>query len=500
MNRRHKTDPGKPVWGKTLIPVVIAAVLGGAAGMVTARVEPGLSGPVTAPAVQIRQPGFADLVDAVKPAVVNISVEGRIGARARAAMPDLEGLPPFFRRFFEDFGPHRDHERRRARKVRAVGSGFLISAEGHVVTNHHVVEGAEKITVVLNDGARLQAQRVGSDPKTDLAVLKVDGGEDLPYLAFGDSGKARAGDWVLAIGNPFGLGGTVTTGILSARGRDIRSGPYDDFLQIDAPINKGNSGGPLFDLQGRVIGVNSAIYSPNGGSVGIGFAIPASQARPVVEQLIAHGRVERGWLGVRIQAIGEDMADALGLEAPVGALVTQVEPDSPAEAAGLRTGDVILALNGRDITDIRDLTRRVADVSPGRAGRIKIMRNGESMELTAHIGKADQTPAQADASEAQPAQGRLGVTVAPLTDELRKRLGLNEDQTGAVITQVDPDGVAAKKGLQSGDVIAKVDDRGIASPRDVVEAVEEAEQSGKEQILVLMIRDGSPRFLALRIG
>ena len=499
MNQRTKTNPCRSVWRKTLISMAAAAVLGGAAGMVTARVDR-VPGPVAAPAVQIPQPGFADLVDAVKPAVVNISVEGRIGARARAAMPDLDGLPPFFRRFFEDFGPHRDPERHRSRKVRAVGSGFLVSAEGHVVTNHHVVEDAEKITVVLNDGKRLEAERVGSDPKTDLAVLKVDADSDLPYLSFGDSGKARAGDWVLAIGNPFGLGGTVTTGILSARGRDIRSGPYDDFLQIDAPINKGNSGGPLFDLQGRVIGVNSAIYSPNGGSVGIGFAIPASQAEPVVEQLIAHGRVERGWLGVRIQTIGEDMADALGLEAPVGALVAQVEPDSPAEAAGLKAGDVILALNGRDITDVRDLTRRVADVPPGQDGRIEIMRNGRSLELTVRIGKADRQLAQADAAEAQPAQGRLGITVASLTDELRERLGLNKDQTGAVVTAVDPDGAAAKKGLEPGDVIARVDDRGIASPRDVVEAVEAAEKSGRERILMLMIRDGNPSFLALRIS
>ena len=493
MHQDKPTTPCRPAWRKTLTLVVIAALLGGGVGPTAARVDQ-KPAPVSAPAVPIQQPSFADLVEAVKPAVVNISVEGKVAA----ATPNLETLPPPLRRFFEDFSPQKGGPGI-ARKIQAAGSGFLVSAEGHVVTNHHVVKDAEKITVVLNDGKRLEAALVGSDPKTDLAVLQVDADRNLPYLAFGDSGTARAGDWVLAIGNPFGLGGTVTTGILSARGRDIQAGPYDDFLQIDAPINKGNSGGPLFDLQGRVIGVNSAIYSPNGGSVGIGFAIPAEQAAPVVEQLIARGRVERGWLGVRIQSVGEDMADALGLEAPAGALVVQVDSDSPAQEAGIEIGDVILALNGEAIDDIRDLTRRVANVPPGQDSRIRILRNGESLALTARIGKADRTLAEAKA-EAQPAKGKLGMTVGPLTDTAKKRLGLEADQSGAIITAVEPDGPAARKGLKSGDVITRVGDQNITQPQDVVTAVEAAEQSGKAQILMLVLREGVPRFLALRLS
>ena len=336
--------------------------------------------PAQANALKSVLPSFAPLVRATQPAVVTIRVEGRSGA-------SQSGIDPEMREFMERFFGRDFDNDRGGRQVRGLGSGFIINRNGFVVTNHHVIEGGDRITVLVGGSKEYTAELVGSDPKTDLAVLRIDAGGNLPTVPWGNSEKVEVGDWAIAIGSPFGLGSSVTAGIVSARGRNIRSGPYDDFLQVDAPINRGNSGGPLFDQQGRVIGVNTAIFSPSGGNVGIAFAIPANQARDVVEDLIDDGSVDRGWLGVSIQPVTSEVAEAIGLSNPAGALVAELVADGPAENGGLRRGDVILTFDGRQIETVRDLTRTVADTDPGKRAKVRVFRRGAEQTITVRTGR-----------------------------------------------------------------------------------------------------------------
>jgi serine protease Do len=382
-----------------------------------------------------------------------------------------------------------------------MGSGFIIDPNGLVVTNNHVIEGATEIFITMNDGKRHQAELVGRDPKTDLALLKIEVGEDLPYADFGDSESTRAGDWVIAIGNPFGLGGTATTGIVSARGRDIQAGPFDDFLQIDAPINQGNSGGPLFDTAGRVIGVNTAIFSPNGGNVGIGFAIPASQVEPIIEQLKTDGHVERGWLGVQIQRIDDEIAEGLGLEDTTGALVASVVPDSPADTAGLEPGDVIVGFEGEKIEDIKDLTRQVAAEQPNSEVELEVWRDGRTVEIEVDLGENPSDLAvNAGSTRVDGSAGGLGLSMLPLTPENRQRYGIDEDVDGALVADVAPGSPAARKGLRPGDVILRVGQDEVSNPSDVVKKVERLQQDERPSVVFQIARGGDQRFVAVPLA
>ncbi len=449
---------------------------------------------------------YADLVEAVVPAVVYVEVERK--APEMAAQPEIPPeLRRFFRRFFGPDVPFPDEPPQPPAppgprgpggpRAEAVGSGFIVSPEGHVVTNAHVARGAETITVSLQDGRKLQAEVVGLDDKTDLAVLKLPGGGPYPYVEFGDSDRVRVGDKVIAVGNPFGLGGTVTAGIVSATKREVGVGPYDDFLQIDAPINRGNSGGPTFDLDGNVIGVNTLIFSPSGGNVGIGFAIAANLAKDVVTQLIEKGSVERGWLGVVIQPVDEDIAKALGLEEAKGALVNSVQAGSPAERAGIRAGDVVVAFEGREIGDPRDLARVVADAGPGRKAEVTIVRDGRTQVVEVELGTMPASETVAEASEAAPAKARLGVAVRPLTPEDRDQLGLAPEVSGVLVVSVEDGSPAAEKGIRAGDVVVSVDGREVSSAEDVRSAVEAAVEAGKKAILLRVVRENQPRFVAV---
>jgi serine protease Do len=382
----------------------------------------------------------------------------------------------------------------------ATGSGFIIEPDGMIVTNNHVVEGADKITVTLSDKREFDARLVGNDPATDLALLKIDA-TGLPVVKFGDSDKVRVGDPVIAVGNPFGLGGTVTAGIVSAKDRSIGAGRYDDFLQIDAPINHGNSGGPTFNTKGEVIGVNTAINSPTGGNVGIGFAIPSNLVAHVVKELEGQGYVERGWLGVQIQAIDEDLAKSLGLDEPKGALVAQVTPDSPAAKAGLERGDVILEYAGQPIGDLRTLTRAVGDTDPGTEAKIVVWRDGGKKTLESEIAQMpgqDQVMAMAgDRQSEQSDTPKLGVMLAGLTPDVREQLDLPAGMEGVVITDVQPGSPAAEKGLQRGDVIIEANRKQVSDPKMVADAVREVAKSGDKAILLLVQRDGQDRFVAI---
>jgi serine protease Do len=449
---------------------------------------------------------FADVIEAVKPSVVNISTSMTAGPMTGNGPPHQMPFPPgspfedFFRRFFEQQSMRSGANR--APVVQGMGSGFIVDPEGFVVTNNHVIEGAEEITVTLNDGERHPAKLLGSDPKTDLALLKIETDEALPYARLGDSDATRVGDWVIAIGNPFGLGGTATTGIVSARGRDIQSGPFDDFLQIDAPINRGNSGGPLFDLTGRVIGINTAIFSPNGGNVGIGFAIPAKQAEPVLAELRSSGRVERGWLGVQIQAVNEDIAAGLGLDEEHGALVAEVVPDSPAERAGLRSGDVIVGIEGQEVESLKDLTRAVADVQPGEKAEIEVWRNGKRESLGVVIGESPEQVATARSSnlEDSPAVGRLGLTLGELTPESRQRYRVDSDLQGALVTGVEPGSAAAQTGLRTGDVLVMVGQTPVSGPAEAVREIEEVISSERDRVVLQVARGEGRRFVVVPVA
>lgn len=455
--------------------------------------------------------GFAELVKAVKPAVVTISIttdhgivknEQRFGRRP----PELDD---FFRRFFGDTPEwqSKPNSPKPDQKPTAAGSGFIVDSNGLVVTNHHVIEGADEIEIVLDDGTRYEATLKSHDQKTDLALLKIKADKPLPFVKFGDSDSAQVGDWVVAIGNPFGLGGTTTSGIISARGRDIQAGLLDDFIQIDAPINRGNSGGPLFNTKGEVIGVNSMIFSPNGGNVGIGFAIPASMASDVIAQLRDHGVVQRGFLGVHIQTVSQEISDSIGLEKPIGALVTQVVPESPAAKAGLESGDVILTYDGKEVTKMRDLPKLVALTKDQTRVKVKIWRNDKPRILRVTISNKkeeeietaateEETPKRSERSEF----AKLGLSVSKLTRGNREQYGIEAETNGVVITAVDSGSTAARRGLGEGDVITRIDNRQINSVTGMKTALKAARKAKKKSVLLLVARNGNARFLVLPLG
>ena len=437
-------------------------------------------------------PSFATLVERVQPAVVSVKIKIE---DASAHSDDLSGqmnnLPPEARHFFEQFGTPFGNGSNFAQRRNIVGegSGFFISADGYVVTDYHVVENAKTVTVTTNDGTTLDAKVIGTDPKTDLAVLKVTEKGDYPFVSFAKE-TPRVGDWVVAIGNPFGLGGTVTAGIISAEGRDIDNSPYDQFLQIDAPINKGNSGGPTFNLKGEVVGVNTAIFSPSGGSVGVGFAIPASTADNVIDSLEHGGVVERGYLGVMIQPVRQDIADALGLKAAAGALVDKAEPGTPAAEAGLKSGDVITELNGRPIKDAADLTRQVGMSKPGEKVEIAFLRDGANKTVSLMLAaQKDKQTAMAGAAQNEGAL-KLGVQLAPAN-----QMAGAGDQ-GVAIVNVDPDGVAANKGLTDGDVILDVGGKAVSQPSEVNAEIAAAQHGGKKAVLMRIKTAQGERFVA----
>jgi serine protease Do len=459
------------------------------------------------PAAVVSSGSFADVVETVSPAVVNIMVTQvseaaptmglqRFGApQGRGRGDQQDQLEEFFGRFFD--APQQQQQQPQ-RKVEGQGSGFIVDANGYIVTNNHVVDKATKIVVTTHDGRKLDATLVGHDPKTDLAVIKVNE-TGLAHVAFGDSDKSRVGDWVLAIGNPFGLGGTATAGIISARGRDIQSGPYDDYLQIDAPINFGNSGGPVFNVGGEVVGINTAIFSPNGGNIGIGFAIPANQAKGVIAQLRENGSVERGWLGVQIQDLDDELAASLGLEHQKGALVADVVGDGPAQHAGVLAGDVITKFNGHEIDGAHALSRVVADANPSQNANVTVFRDGKSRELKVKLGEAAKGEQVAAAASGHPngdSADALGLTLRGLTDEDKSQLGLPSSLHGALVVGVDDDSAAADKGLQPGDVITKVNQKDVSTVAAAVTALNAA-KADKSRALLLVRRGDSQRFVAL---
>jgi serine protease Do len=444
--------------------------------------------------VSQRPVGFGDVVEKVKPAVVAVRVKREDGAKMMNFDGDSNSM---MERFFKRFGmPEGGNAPNSARPVTAQGSGFFISADGYAVTNHHVVEKGQSVEVIVDDGKTYTAKIIGTDPRTDLALIKVDGRNDFPYVKLADKAP-RIGDWMVAVGNPFGLGGSVTAGIVSARGRDIGAGAYDDFIQIDAPINQGNSGGPSFDMDGNVIGVNTAIYSPSGGSVGIAFAIPADTVKSVVAQLKDQGFVKRGWIGVQIQPVTADIADSIGLKKAEGALIVEPQANSPATKAGLLAGDVVTAVNGETIKDARGLARHIGAMAPGATAKLAVWRKGEEKTITLTLG---ELPKQGEArAEAAPASGaneapKLGLMLAPAS-----QVG-GGGNDGVVVTQVQPDGIAAEHGLKAGDVILEVAGQKVATPADVRNAIGDAHKNGKRSVLMRLKSDDAVKFVAVPLA
>ncbi|WP_095590542.1 DegQ family serine endoprotease [Actibacterium ureilyticum] len=444
---------------------------------------------------------FADLAAKISPSVVNITTSTTVAASTGPGPVVPEGSP--FEDFFRDLVPDGNNSGPRPRRSQALGSGFVISEDGFIVTNNHVIEKADEILIEFFEGGELEATVVGTDPNTDIALLKVESDDPLPFVSFGDSDLMRVGDWVMAMGNPLGQGFSVSAGIVSARNRAL-SGTYDDYIQTDAAINRGNSGGPLFNMDGEVIGVNTAILSPNGGSIGIGFAMSAAVVTKVVDQLKEFGETRRGWLGVRIQDVDADMAEAMGLDQARGALVSDV-PEGPAAEAGIEAGDVILSFDGHDVADTRELVRRVGDAEVGKSTRLVVMRDGKTMTLKVVLGRretAENTPVPAVATpDDAPQTGELmGLTLSPLTAEMREQLELSDAIDGLVVTDVDGESEAYEKGLRAGDVITEAGQQKVES-LDALEArVDEAKEAGRKSILLLVRRAGEPRFVALSLG
>jgi serine protease Do len=474
--------------------------------------------------------GFADLAAKLLPAVVNISSTqtlkagqdggddadtpsppGNRGGGNRAT-PDIPQFPPGspFEQFFKDFlNRNRQGQGQQdalPRQQTSLGSGFIVDASGLVVTNHHVIDNADTITVTLQDGTNFKAEIVGQDAKTDLALLRIKSDKPLPAVKFGDSDKTRVGDWVVAIGNPFGLGGSVTAGILSARARDINSGPYDDFLQTDASINRGNSGGPMFNMDGDVIGINTAIYSPSGGSIGIGFAIPSDLAKPVLDQLRDYGHPRRGWLGVNIQNVNDEIAESLGLDKPKGALIASVHDGGPAQVAGIQPGDVVLMFDGKPINDMKELPRDVAETPIDKTVKVMVWRKRNEVDLDVKVGElkedtqvASTSPKQEKSQAAINTVKALGLSLANLTPELRERFGLADDINGVVITDVDNGGPSADKGMKAGDVVVEVAQDDVKTTDQILSKVDEAKKAGRKSVLLLVDRQGDLRFVAVKI-
>jgi serine protease Do len=508
-------------------PLLGRAVLVARRGLLAAAAVAVIVAPMIAPEWALAQSranppaqGFADLAERLLPAVVNISTtqtvrqdrnqpQGPQGERRRG--PEIPQFPPGspFEEFFREFFDRQGRPDAPPRRTQSLGSGFVIDSSGYVVTNNHVIAEADEIKVILHDDSQLAAKVIGRDPKTDLAVLKVEPSKPLTAVKFGNSDQTRVGDWVVAIGNPFGLGGTVTAGIVSARARDINAGPYDDFIQTDASINRGNSGGPMFNLAGEVIGINTAIYSPSGGSVGIGFAIPANLAKPVIDQLRTTGKVRRGWLGVQIQSVTDEIAESLGLNKARGALVARVTENSPAAKGKIESGDVILKFDGKEVTEMRRLPRYVAETPVDRTVKVEVHRKGKSMMLDVTIGELDESEQVAAAprggqrgqSNTGPTVDALGMSLSAITPELRERFEVAEKTKGVLITKVAEGTPAAERGLRPGDVIVEIDQEEVTSPAQVAQKVKDARAAGKKKsILVMIERQGEQRFVGLSLG
>lgn len=476
-----------------LMGAAAAFALGAAIGpapLTPAYAEAPLSGSVTAAGPA----SFADVVERVKPAVVAIKVKAVENSQGGAfEMPDMSPDDPMYR-FFKRFGEPGPGGRPQKHMTMSQGSGFIISADGYVVTNNHVVEHASEVEVALDDGRTLPAKVVGTDKRTDLALLKIHDGQTLPYVEWGAT-TPRVGDWVIAVGNPFGLGGSVTAGIISARGRDIGAGPYDDFLQIDAPVNRGNSGGPAFDSHGTVIGVNTAIYSPSGGSVGIGFAIPTEVAKDVVAALKEKGSVSRGWIGVKIQNVTPEIAESMGLKTTKGALIAQPQKGAPAEEAGLKAGDLIVAVNGEKIETPRDLARRIAALGPGKTADVTYLRSGAEKTVKLKLGTLPEEQ-EARIDDEGPSQhgsevSGLGIEVVP-APEVR-----GAGREGLLVTDLDPTGAAAQKGLRRGDVIVEAGGRPVNSSSELASAFESARKEGRHSLLLRVKSANGAKFIAV---
>jgi serine protease Do len=483
------------------------ASLGAAAAVMSGALMltfPGPAGAADAPA------SFADLAAKVTPAVVNISSKhhlaqsGDDNSHTPFVVPKGSPFEDFFKHFNERQRPNNGVEQM------ALGSGFIIDPAGYVVTNNHVVDDASEVSVTLTTGKSYPAKVLGTDKKTDLALLKIDSPTPLPAVSFGDSDAIRVGDWVMAVGNPFGLGGSVTSGIVSARGRDLNSGPFDDFLQIDASINQGNSGGPTFAMNGQVIGINTAIFSPNGGSVGIGFAIPSNLAKPIIATLREKGTIDRGWLGVQIQGVTPDMAGALGLDKAEGAIVSAVVPDSPAAKAGLQRGDVILAFDGKPVDRLHDLPRLVAAATIGGKADVTLWRDHAQQTVTVQVAKltdeavaANDTGNGNDNGQSAPESDTvdtLGLSLASLTPDLRQQFGIDDSVDGVVVTSVADGGPAAKRGLQPGDVIEQVGSAPVATPEQVAKLAKAAQADRRNAVLLLVNRQGDELFVAVDVA
>ncbi|MDG1289211.1 MAG: Do family serine endopeptidase [Lentibacter sp.] len=452
-------------------------------------------------AAQARPESFADLAERVSPAVVNITTSTMVarGTGPGAIVPDGSPFEDFFKEFQD-----RNGQGNRPRRSSALGSGFVISEDGYIVTNNHVIEGADEVIIEFFEGGELEAKVIGTDPKTDIALLKVESDTPLAFVPFGNSDTARVGDWVLAVGNPLGQGFSVSAGIVSQRNRALQ-GAYDDYIQTDAAINRGNSGGPLFNMDGEVVGVNTAILSPNGGSIGIGFSMASNVVTRVVNQLRDFGETRRGWLGVRIQDVSDDVAEAIGLEKTAGALVTDV-PDGPAKDAGMLSGDVILSFDGVDVEDTRGLVRTVGNADVGKTVRVIVFREGKTQTLKITLGRredaeSNEAPMEEDTSDEGDVQEMemLGLKLAPLTDDLREQLELGADANGLVVTDVDEAAEAFEKGLRAGDVITEAGQQKIATAGELQAQVDAAKEAGRKSLLLLVRRAGEPRFVALTL-
>jgi serine protease Do len=491
---------------------ILAGISGGSAFVAATAPSSAQSGAQLLPTAQVQVPAvnapdFSGLVAAVKPAVVSIIVEGneagpgnsvqRGGGQFNFNFPDLPDNSPF-KHFFDQFGGQGQgpgQPQQAPHKFMAAGSGFIISGDGYIVTNNHVVENANKVTVVFDDGSQVDAKVIGTDAKTDLAVVKIDGKTDLPFVKFADT-EAKVGQWVIAVGNPFGLGGTVTAGIVSARGRDIQGSSYGDFLQIDAAVNSGNSGGPDFDTNGDVVGVNTAIFTPNGGNVGIAFAIPASVVKSVTAQLMQSGSVTRGFLGVGIQDVTPDLANSVGLDGAHGALVTEPTEDGPAGKAGVKSGDVITAVDGQQVKDALDLSRIIANRAPDSAVTLDVWRDGKSQQIKVTLGTLNEATTTEDQNNQQPPQDQN----APAPTSVGLTLVPNSEGQGLLIQDIDPNSTAADKGFAVGDTILQVDNKDVSSVKDFEDAIKAVKDSGRGTALVKEQRDGNTRFIGLPLS
>jgi len=463
-------------------------------------------------------PGFENLAEALLPTVVNVSTTTKIDEGKAQELPQMPELPPgspfedFFKDFYDQYKNNNNNQPDRDEKVSALGSGFVIDAEkGYIVTNNHVIKDADEIKIILHDDTTLDAKLIGTDEKTDVAVLQVKSDKPLVAAKFGDSDTAKVGSWVLAIGNPFGLGGTVTAGIVSARQRDINAGPYDDFIQTDASINRGNSGGPMFNMKGDVIGMNTAIFSPTGGSVGIGFAVPSNIVKNVVDQLVKYGKTKRGWLGVRIQEVTPEIADSLGLGKPRGALVSSVTKDGPSAKAGIEAGDVILSFNGHDIDQMRKLPRMVAETEVGTKTPVVIWHKNAEKSVSVDLGQLEKAEesgliddkADAEKKSENPVKSTeladLGLSLATLNDSLRDKYGIAKTTTGVLVTAVAKNGAAEDKGVQEGDVIVTIDQQDVNAPQELADKIAAAKKAGRGSVLLFIERKDERRFVAIKL-